>query len=139
MKWSRDMRETSRAHPGQRLCAVTGAAGVLMLAAACASMPPAPDASLNAAKMAISNAERADASHYAGAELGEARQKLALADKAVVQEDMTLAERLAEESRVEAELAFARTQAAKATAVNKEMERGADALVEEMERAGGKR
>jgi Domain of unknown function (DUF4398) len=134
------MRETSRAQSGGRLWALTGTASVLlMLAAACASTPPAPDASLNAAKMAISNAERADASHYAGAELGEARQKLALADGAVLKPDMILAERLAQEARVEAELAFARTEAAKATAVNDEMARGADALMEELDRAGGQR
>lgn len=134
------MRETSRTHSGRRLWALPGTAGVLLvLAAACASTPPAPDASLNAAKMAISNAERADASHYAGAELGEARQKLALADSAVLQRDMILAERLAQQARVEAELAFARTQAAKAASVNDEMARGADALMEELDRAGGQR
>jgi hypothetical protein len=49
---------------------------------------------------------------------------------------MILAERFAQESRVQAELASARTEAAKAAAVNKEMERGAVALAEEMERAG---
>jgi hypothetical protein len=109
---------------------------MLMLVAACASAPPAPDSAMDAAKVAISNAEKADASHYAGAELGEARQKLASADKAVLDESMIQAERFAQESRVQAELAFARTEAAKAAAVNKEMERGAIALTEELERAG---
>ncbi len=49
---------------------------------------------------------------------------------------MVVAERFAQESRVQAELASARTAMAKAAAVNKEMERGADALTEEMQRAG---
>jgi len=40
---------------------------------------------------------------------------------------------------VEAELAAARTEAAKAAAVNKEMNLGADALAEEMQRAGDQR
>lgn len=111
-------------------------AGLLMLVSACASAPPAPDSALDAAKVAISNAEKADASHYAGAELAEARQKLASADQAVLDESMIVAERYAQESRVQAELASARTEAAKAAAVNKEMERGADALTEEMQRAG---
>lgn len=114
-------------------------AGSLMLVAACASAPPAPDAALDAAKVAIANAEKADAGHHAGAELGEARQKLASADAAVAAEKMILAERFAQESRVQAELASARTEAAKAAAVNKELERGADALTEELERAGEKR
>lgn len=111
-------------------------AGTLALVAACASAPPAPDAAIDAAKVAIANAEKSDASHHAGAELGEARQKLASADAAVADENMILAERFAQESRVQAELASARTEAAKAAAVNKEMERGADALNEELERAG---
>lgn len=111
-------------------------AASLMLVAACASTPPAPDAAIDAAKVAISNAEKQDASHYAGAELGEARQKLVAADRAVVEEKMILADRFAQEARVQAELASARTEAAKAAAVNREMERGADALSEEMQRAG---
>ena len=115
---------------------IVGLAGSLLLVAACASAPPAPDAAIDAAKVAIANAEKADAGHHAGPELGEARQKLASADDAVTDENMILAERFAQESRVQAELASARTEAAKAAAVNKEMERGADALSEEMERAG---
>jgi Spy/CpxP family protein refolding chaperone len=107
-----------------------------MLASACASTPPAPVAALDAAKVAISNAERADAGHFAGPELDEARQKLALADTAVSEKGMMQAERYAQQSRVQAELASARTDEAKAAAVNKEMERGADALSEEMKRAG---
>ena len=107
-----------------------------MLFGACASTPPAPDSALDAAKVAISNAEKAEAGRYAGAELGEAREKLALADSAVREENMVVAERFAQESQVQAELASARTAMAKATAVNKEMELGADALTEEMQRAG---
>lgn len=113
-----------------------GIAGVLMLVGACASTPTAPDSALDGARVAISNAEKAEAGRYAGPELGEARDKLALADNAVRDEDMVAAERFAQESRVQAELASARTAAAKARSVNEEMERGADALAEEMKRAG---
>ena len=130
------MNKTSRAIPNLRPFVVAGLMGVLMLIAACASTPPAPDSALDAAKVAISNAERADANRYAGAELGEAREKLALAESAVRKESMILAEQLAQQSRVQAELASARTAAAKAAEVNKEMERDADALTEEMRRAG---
>jgi Domain of unknown function (DUF4398) len=130
------MREISRAHPGVRLCVAAGLTGALLLVAACASAPLAPNASLDAAKVAITNAEKVDASHYAGAELGEARHKLDLADNAVTKEDMVAAEQLADQARVEAELATARTGAAKAVAVNEELSRGADALTEEMQRAG---
>lgn len=130
------MNKSSRASPGRRPLVAAGLLGALMLVAACASTPPAPDSAIDAAKVAISNAEKADASHYAGTELSEARQKLTMADDAVSQKSMIQAERFAQESRVQAELASARTAAAKATAVNKEMERGAEALTEEMQRAG---
>jgi len=125
-----------RATPKLRPFIAAGLIGALMLVAACASTPPAPDSALDAAKVAISNAERADANRYAGAELGEAREKLALAESAVRKESMILAEQLAQQSRAQAELASARTAAAKAAEVNKEMERDADALTEEMRRAG---
>jgi hypothetical protein len=39
---------------------------------------------------------------------------------------------------VTAKLAAARTEAAKAAAINEEMSRGAEALLEEMQRAGDK-
>jgi hypothetical protein len=130
------MNATSQAHRDSRLRIAVGLTGVLMLAA-CASTPPAPTASLQAAQLAISNAERADASRYAGRELGAARTKLASADTAVKEQRMTMAERFAEESRAEAELASAKTAAAKAEAVNDEMKRSTGTLVEEMRRSSG--
>ena len=130
------MNNTSRVNPRLRPLIAAGLMGVLMLLGACASTPPAPDSALDAAKVAISNAEKADAGQFAGAELGEAREKLASADSAVREENMIAAERFAQEARVQAELASARTASAKAAAVNKEMERGADALTEEMQRGG---
>jgi hypothetical protein len=108
----------------------------MLLFAGCATAPMAPTASLNEAKLAIQTAEKDDASHYAGAELDQARQKLILADKAVAAEDMILAERFAQESTVTAKLAAARTEATKAVATNEEMSRGAEALLEEMQRTG---
>jgi len=130
------MNKTSRADPGLRPFVLAVLVGTLMLLTACASTPPAPDSALDAAKVAISNAERQEAGQFAAAELSEARAKLALADSAVRDKNMIVAERFAQESRVQAELASARTAAAKAAAVNEQMKRGADALSEEMQRAG---
>jgi hypothetical protein len=113
------------------------AAGLLL--AGCASAPVAPVTSLDAARAAIVSAERFDAGRFAASELGSARQKLALADAAVRDQRMEHAERLAVESRVVAELAYARTEAAKAAAINAEMQRGADALIEELDRLGERR
>jgi hypothetical protein len=129
------MNATSQAHRGSRVRIAVGVTGVLMLAA-CASTPP-PTASLQAAQLAISNAERTDASRYAPEELSEARAKLASADTAVKEQRMILAERFAEESRAEAEFASAKTADVKAKAVNHEMTRSTDTLVEEMQRSSG--
>lgn len=105
--------------------------------AACASTPPAPTSQLQAAQLAISNAERTDAGRYAAAELGEARAKLASAHAAVLEESMVAAARLAEQSRVEAELASAKTAEAKAAAVNEQMKHSTGTLIDEMQRNTG--
>jgi hypothetical protein len=131
-----DMNQVSQVTRLQKPLVGAVLAGVLVALGACASAPPAPVSALDAAKVAITNAEKADANRYAGAELGEAREKLAQAGGAVQQEQMILAEQLAQQSRVQAELASARTGAAKAAEVNAEMARGAAALKEEMQRAG---
>src|SRR3984893_6046397 len=130
------MNATSQAHRGSRVRIAAGLTGVLMLAA-CASTPPAPTASLQAAQLAISNAERTDAGRYAPGELSEARTKLASADTAVKEQRMIMAERFAERRRPEAERACAKTADVKANAVNHEMTRSTDTLVEEMQRSSG--
>jgi hypothetical protein len=119
----------------QRLCLAAGLAGAL-LAAACASTPP-PTASLQAARSAISHAEEADAGRYAAPELSDARERLAAANSAVDQKMMPAAQRLAEESRVDAQLAFSKAERAKAVAVNDEMKHSNSTLIEEMQRKSG--
>jgi hypothetical protein len=122
---------------GSRLrAAAVGIAGTLVIAA-CASTPPAPTAQLQAAQQAISNAERTDAGRHAAAELSEARTKLASANTAVQEERMVSAAQLADQSRVEAELASARTAAVKARTVNDEMKRSTGTLIDEMQRSTG--
>lgn len=106
------------------------------LLTACASAPLPPTESLNAARDAIARAEQADARQYAGAELEEARAQLVMAEKAVTEESMTEADQLAKQASVAARLAMARTEAAKAAEINREMGRGADALDVEMGRQG---
>jgi len=115
--------------------AVAGLA--LFFAAACASTPPVPTSNLQAAQQAIANAERVDAATHAAAELGEARVKLSSAQKAVEEEDMLTAGRLADEAYADAELAAARSDAAKAHAVNQDMRHSTATLVEEMQRKTG--
>jgi len=133
------MLTPSRTHYGLRLTGAAGLAGVILLAGACASPPPVPTRSLDAARTAVTTAEKADAGRFAAAELAAAREKLAQADSAVTGENMLAAERLAEQARVEAELASARTDAAKAMAVNADMRKGNDVLRDEMQRTGDQR
>jgi flagellar basal body-associated protein FliL len=103
---------------------------------ACASAAVPPSESLNAARDAIESADQAEARQYAGAELEEANRNLTAAVQAVEAERMAEADRLAQQARIAAELAMARTEAAKAEAINREMGRGAEALDEEMQRQG---
>lgn len=110
---------------------------LLVLVAGCASTPPIPTTSLAAAQQAIGDATTVDAGKFAAAELDEARSKLAAAKQAVDEKQMVVAGRLAMEARAEAELASARTAAAKADAVNQEMRKSNATLVEEMRRKSG--
>ncbi len=114
-------------------------AGVALLLTACASAPLPPTVALDAAQSAIGNAEVANAGRFASAELAEAREKLSRANTAASNSQMIAAERLAEESKLAAELALARTETAKAVAINSELSKGVDALSEEMQRAGDQR
>lgn len=114
----------------------TAVASLLVFMAACSSTPIAPTRALNAAQDAITVAEQGDARRYSGAELDEARQRLVKAEQAVSGERMVEAERFAQEALITAELALARTDAAKARKINEEMGKGADALIEEMQRTG---
>src|ERR1700738_2920892 len=128
------MNATSQAYRGSRRARGVTA---LLLPAACPSTPPAPTANLQAAQQAIAAAERSEAARYAPGELSEAHTKLALADTAVTERKMGVAERFADQSRAEAELASAKTSAAKANAVNDEMKRSNGTLVDEMKRGAG--
>jgi len=123
---------------GSMLYRVLAVAGLLALAA-CASAPVPPTQQLQAAEMAITTAEQQGVAEYASADLNQAREKLATARVAVQQENMVVAQRLADESRVSAELASAKAEMLKAEAVNDEMQRSIDTLEQEMLRNTGNR
>lgn len=107
--------------------------------AACASTPMPPTDALNAADRAVARAQEAGVVDYASPELKSAREKLTRARDAITREDMTTAAALAEQARLDAELAIAKSEAAKAAAVNAEMRKGNEALQEELNRnTGGK-
>ena len=131
------MHQSTSTNLLRRLRVAAGLAVAAVLLGACASAPTAPpNASLTEAREAISEAEQSGARQYAGAELDEARQKLEMAERAVGTESMVEAERFAQQSRVAAELASARTESARAAEINRQMGRSAEALTEEMRRTG---
>jgi hypothetical protein len=130
------MNVTSQGNRGSRPRLALGFTGLLLLGA-CASTQLAPTGNLQAAQQAIAAAERGEAARYAPGELSEAHTKLALADTAVTERKMMVAEHFADQSRAEAELASAKTSAAKANAVNDEMKRSNGTLADEMKRVSG--
>ncbi len=113
------------------------AGGIALVASACASSPPAPLSSLQAAQQAVTAAERLDAGHSAPGELGEARSKLLEANTAVGSKNMASADRLALESRASAELAAAKTASVKALAENAAIRTGNAAMADELNRNAG--
>ena len=129
------MYAISRKRQVSRLRVATVLGGAFMITA-CASTP-APTAQIQAAQQAIAAAERTDASRHAAAELGAAQARLASANTAVQAKEMEAAARLADESRVEAELATARAASVKARMVNDEMKRSTGTLIDEMQRNTG--
>ena len=99
--------------------------------------PPAPTANLQEARHAIAVADQAEAGRYAPHELSAARANLAAANSAVSAARMVTAQRLADESTADAELATARTADVTANSVNREMKRSTATLIEEMQRSSG--
>jgi hypothetical protein len=113
------------------------ALAALVLLSSCASTPMPPTSDLQAAEQAIDSAERARVADYASVELSVARDKLTAARGAVQEKNMTQAQRLAQEARVDAELASAKAEVAKARVVNEQMQKGTDTLKQEMQRKTG--
>src|SRR6187551_2685090 len=113
-------------------------AGAALLALfACVSTALPPTQQLQAAELAITNAEQARVADYASPDLNQAREKLAAARTAVVSEEMVLAQQLADESRASAELASAKAEMIKAKAVNDEMQQSINTLKQELLRNSG--
>lgn len=82
---------------------------------ACASLPP-PTGELAAARQAVTRAEDADADQYATQELGAARSALSQAQAAMSTGDEDDARRLSLAAAADADLAYARSREALATA-----------------------
>jgi hypothetical protein len=113
--------------------------GVLALAG-CATAPMPPTVALQAADIAITNADNDHAADYAPLEMRTAHEKLSAARADSQQSDPEQVMRagpLADEARVEAELASAKGHLARAEAVNQELQKNNNTLNNEIQRGSG--
>lgn len=108
------------------------AALISLVLVGCASEPPKD--LMAQAEVAIQNAERSGAGQYEPALLSSARTKLDRARKQVDDDENEDAGRLAEEALVEANLANAKTDAAKDAQQADEMKKAIEALKQETSR-----
>lgn len=117
-----------------RTCAIAALLASALALAGCATNQPAPTLAMQAAAQTIYAADQARAGESAAVELAAARDKLAAAKAAVAKRDMVAGQRLAEQSKVDAEFAMAKAELAKASAVNLEMQKSNHALDQELQR-----
>jgi hypothetical protein len=113
--------------------ALTAAAAIAALAS-CAS-GPRPDADLAGAHTLVSQAEQSGAQQFDSADLEAARSELRQADQDA-KDQPVIAIRLAQQSSADAELALARTRAAKAEQALMQVNSGTATLQRESEREG---
>lgn len=123
--------------PQVKTARVFAVSSILLVLAACASAPLPPTQQLQAAEIAIRSAEQESVAEYSPLELRQAHDKLNAARIAIQAEEMEQALRLANEARVSAELATAKTAELKAKAVNDEMQDSINAMQQEARRTQG--
>lgn len=112
------------------------AAGILGIALAvggCASPGERPDADLQTAEASIQQAVSADAREFEPVLLNQAQNRVADAEELIEQEKYAEAERLLEKASVDAQLAGARSETAKAEQAVAEINQNIDALRERID------
>lgn len=108
------------------------AGSLFLVLAACSSTPLSATDEMLKAERTIARAEQDRVGQYAASELAEARQKLQAARSALLLRDVVNADRYAEQASLDAELAVARADLAKANRVNEEMTNSQSILQQEM-------
>lgn len=106
-------------------------AGIL---AACSTTPSPPGSSYVAAQVAVANAEKTPVYTFGSQELTVARQRLEASRLASLDGEAELAEMLAIEAQVSADLAVAKTTLGKTSAMNQQMQDQSNAIRQEMQR-----
>lgn len=121
--------------PSPTFIRLVAAAALAIVAAGCATAPARPTESFVRARAAIEQADRSGAAEYAPLDLAAARDKLARAEaESGGSQAPVRAVRLADEARVDAELAGERARAKKAARAANEVDKSVDALRVEAER-----
>ncbi len=108
--------------------------GSALLRAACASSVPPPDARIAVATAAVAHAAAAGGTEYAPAEMRMARDKLQRATVAITARDNANADVLAEQAQLDALLAEAKAESAKARKAAVALQDGSRVLKEELDR-----
>ncbi len=111
--------------------AVIVAAAVFMTG--CASTPP-PTAQMAVSRAAITNANSAGANEFAPLQIKSANEKMAGAERAMVDEEYGLAGKLAAQAQVDAELAGEKARSAKAQKAADAVQEDSNVLRQEIDR-----
>jgi hypothetical protein len=106
----------------------------LVLAVGCSSLKTPATADVAVSKAAVANAAGADGAQYAPLEMTAAREKLALANKAMLDKDYKLAIELANQAQADAKLAQSKASSIKAQAAADVLQDDIRVLREELDR-----
>lgn len=106
----------------------------LVLAVGCSSLKTPATADVAVSKAAVANASGAGGAQYAPLEMTAAREKLALANQAMVAKDYKLAIELANQAQADAKLAQSKASSIKAQAAADVLQDDIRVLREELDR-----
>jgi hypothetical protein len=101
----------------------------------CSSLKTPATADVAVSKAAVDNARDAGGAEFAPVEMNAAREKMALANKAMADKDYKLALNLANQAQADAKLAQAKANSAKAQAVANTLQDDIRVMREELDRA----
>lgn len=107
---------------------------VVVLTVGCSSLKTPATADVAVSKAAVENAAGAGGAQFAPVEMSSAREKLALANKAMVAKDYRLAVDLANQAQADAKLAQGKANSAKAQAAADALQDDIRVLREELDR-----
>lgn len=122
-----DTQSSSALPPRTKTALLAMTLAATLALSACASLPN-PAGEMATARAAVENARRAGAGQLAPSEMGEAQERLTIAERAQSAQDFGAARRAAEQARIAAELAEERTRLAKARQAKLEIDNTLKAL-----------